>query len=133
MGQVGTVSPAYSRGAIVGGTFYMQGGHLIVGDTPMFGGSGFVGTQNINLFITLCEDHGVASTPPLFCAVGSQFFVNTQPASAGGGLIVPSLPWTVIADTAETFLTPAAMWPGIVIYSTPNRAFKKVITSIAIA
>jgi len=148
VGQSGTVSPGYVLGGINGsGNVSFQGGHIIVGNVPAIGGPNESGTQTISFQHTQIADHATPSTPPLFCQIGAQYFLNTIGVVAPGGLVVPALIYTDIGDNLEvtTTATPnpasinlggaagtSAHWPGIVIYDHTTRAYKKVITSIDI-
>jgi hypothetical protein len=84
----------------------------------------------------MMSDHTVATVGPpgpLFCRPATQYFINTVDPSVGGGVMIPALPaYHYNGDNCQTYLEPLAMWPGITIYSAPNRCYKKVITSVNI-
>lgn len=129
--QISTSNPPYLTAGLFGkGSIEFHGGNLVLSNIPMLGWGG--NSESIRLYDCLISDHSTPSTPLLFCNTVQNFIFNTQPVSAGGALIVPSLSYTSQPDNAESFLTPSTMWPNIVVYSTANRAFRNVVTSIAI-
>lgn len=134
VGQTGTLNPDYIFGAIFGSiNVSFQGGNIILGSVPVIGGSGTGSVTDVGLGFTFIKDHVVPSTPPIFCRPISRYFYQTNPVFGPGVPIVGALPYTYQEDNAESYLTTAALWPSIVIYSTAFRSFRNVITSIAIA
>jgi hypothetical protein len=136
VGTTGTVSPSYYWGAFFGGgSVTLTGGNVTLSNIPLVGASSSSGTESFSMNSVVFSDHPTPTAPnPLFCQVGAQMFINTQGTSPGGGVIIPGVPaYTYNADNAESFLVNKLWWPDIIIYSTPSRSFRKVISSIAIA
>jgi hypothetical protein len=146
VGQTGTVNPNYPCGCMPAiGNLAMSGGHLTIGNVPLFGNANGVGNQVFgenNLYI---HDHDIpglpggpttaVSTPPVFNISGTNLVINSSGAYARG--ITPpgtpvELPYTSNGDNTEAFLKPKALWPGIYIYSRVARAYRRVQTDIVI-
>jgi hypothetical protein len=135
VGQTGTVNPGYLLGAFGGyGKLIFEGGNTKLGSIPLLYTSLDVFTFTASFH--MMSDHTVATVGPpgpLFCRPATQYFINTVDPSVGGGVMIPALPaYHYNGDNCQTYLEPLAMWPGITIYSAPNRCYKKVITSVNI-
>lgn len=133
---VGKATGLSTQSAAFGGlgNITFSGCRIILSNAYFMGNPNGAGTQNFTAFLIQIEDNAVPSVPnPVFCVIGSYSTINTiAPQPAGGAIYPLAGTFTAIGDNVETFLTASSFWVGIVIYSTATRAYKKVVTSIAI-